>query len=64
MIQKNAKDGSRCVACGLNDEVNSHVLKCEEYADLRCDKDMEDIMELVNYFREVMRRREKIMNRI
>ena len=61
---KNVTGGSMCVACGLEDEVNSHVMKCEEYSDLRRDKDLRDNMDLVNYFREVMRRRDKKMNRI
>ena len=61
---KKEPNGSMCVACGLDDEVNSHVMKCEEYADLRRDKDLSSNMDLVDYFREVMRRRDKKMNRI
>ena len=56
--------GSLCVACGQEEEVNSHVIKCGEYKDLRRDKDLNSDMDLVDYFREVMRRREKTMNRI
>ena len=56
--------GSLFVACGKVEEVNSHVIKCGEYEDLRRDKDLNSDMDLVDFFREVMRRREKKMNRI
>ena len=54
--------GILCVACGMNDEVNSHVMTCDKYQDLRMGKDLCKDVDLVEYFREVMARRELLEN--
>ena len=48
----------RCVHCGCMDSI-SHVLNCEGYKYLREGKDMEDDLDLVNYFRNVISLRDK-----
>ena len=48
--QRNREEDFLCVACGLEEEVNSH---------LRLDKDLSSCDGLVMYFREVMERRMK-----
>ena len=58
-MYRNAPGGVMCVACGGEEEVNSHVMSCGEYADLREGKDFKNNIDLVNYFREVMARRDK-----
>ena len=55
--QRNREEDFLCVACGLEEEVNSHVMVCGEYEDLRIDKDLSSCDGLVMYFREVMERR-------
>ena len=57
----NTPGGVQCVACGGDEEVNSHVLECAEYADLRQGKDFNNNIDLVNYFREVMARRDHLV---
>ena len=52
--------GVCCVACGREEEVNSHVMVCPEYEDLRQGKDLSKNQDLVSYFRKVMTRRETI----
>ena len=59
---KNVSGGIACVACGLEIEVNSHVMSCNEYLDMRSGKDLDNDVDLVNYVREVMARREGIRN--
>ena len=54
------KNGVGCVACSYNKEVNSHIIECEGYIDLRIGKDLEVDSDLVEYFREVMKRRREI----
>ena len=39
-----------CLACGGEEEINSHVMVCSEYENLRQDRD------LVYYFRKVISR--------
>ena len=58
-MYKNTPGGVLCAACGGEDEVNSHVMSCSEYADLRHGKDLKNNIDLVNYFREVMARRDQ-----
>ena len=58
---KNTPGEVSCEACGLEDEVNSHIIKCVEYADLRQGKDLSNNGNLVMYFRDVMSRRDIIM---
>ena len=54
------KTGVMCVACGKDEEINSHVMVCPEYEDLRQGKDFSSNHDLVQYFRKVMARRETI----
>ena len=51
------KSGVMCVACGGEEEVNSHVMVCPEYEDLRQGRDLANNNDLVYYFRKVMSRR-------
>ena len=60
-MYKNTPGGVSCKACGFENEVNSHVLKCVEYADLRQGKDLSNNADLVKYFRDVMSRRDIII---
>ena len=50
-----------CVACGQEEEVNSHVVSCPRYADLKQGRDLSKNMDLVYFFRDVMARRDKLM---
>ena len=59
---KNVAGGIACVACGAEDEVNSHVMTCHKYQDLRLGRDLDNNADLVNFFRDVMARRESIQN--
>ena len=45
------------MGCGKTKETNSHVVECDMYSDLNTDKD------LVEFFRDVMARREKIVEK-
>ena len=55
---KSTPGGVQCLACGVEEEVNTHVMSCQEYDDLRQGKDLNNNIDLVNYFREVMARRD------
>ena len=57
---KYKNSGVMCVACGMAEEVNSHVMVCPEYEDLRQGRDFSKNQDLVSYFRKVMTRRETI----
>ena len=59
--KKNLSTGVLCVACGLVEEVNSHVMDCPMYGDLRQGKDFSENRDLVTYFWEVMTRGEEIL---
>ena len=52
--------GTLCIGCKKAEETNSHVTECEKFADLRKKWDMSSNYGLVNFFREVMARREDI----
>ena len=56
------EEGVLCVACGEQEEVNTHVLVCEKYGDLRRDKNLAEGKDLVSYFREVMKRRDEMQD--
>ena len=58
-MYRNSPGGVLCAACGEEEEVNSHVMSCGDYADLRQGKDFKNNIDLVNYFREVMARRDQ-----
>ena len=58
--KKNVVTGIACVACGLEEESNSHVMQCAEFEDLREGRDLKNNSDLINFFRDVMTRREKI----
>ena len=49
-MYRNSPGGVFCVACGEEEEVNSHVMICGDYADLRQGKDLKNNIDLVNYF--------------
>ena len=54
------RDGNlKCRGCMVegSEESQVHVLYCEAYMDLRTGREMESDVDLVNFFREVMRRR-------
>ena len=51
----------RCVACGHKEEINSHVVECLEYADLKVGRDLSNNKDLVNFFKDIMARREKLL---
>ena len=57
---KNKVEGIACVACWSEDEVNSHVMTCDKYQDLRVGRDLDKDSDLVNFFRDVMARRDEI----
>ena len=52
-----------CVGCKMNSEVNSHVMECREYEEERSGLDMSDDRGIVEYFRRVMDKRRKTMDR-
>ena len=43
-----------CLACGGEEEINSHVMVCSEYENLRQDRDLSNNNDLVYYFRKVI----------
>ena len=45
--QRRGEENFLCVACGLEDEINSHVMVCREYEDLRRDRDLGSSDDLV-----------------
>ena len=51
------------MACGVEEESNSHVMVCSEYNDLRDGRDLKSNNDLVGFFRDVMARREKLEKR-
>ena len=53
--------GLSCMGCGKTDESNSHVAECTAYADLRMGRDLNNDQDLVNFFKDVMSRRETMM---
>ena len=53
--------GVMCVACGAEEEVNSHVMVCADYQDLRQGLDFAINSDLVRFFKGVMSRREGIL---
>ena len=55
------KDKTRltCEACEVCVETQDHILFCPSYEDLRVDKDISNDLDLVNYVKEVMERRDK-----
>ena len=55
--------GVSCVACGTEEEVNTHVMVCSHYEDLRQGLDFSDNRDLVKFMRGVMSRREDILDK-
>ena len=49
-----------CKACETCVETQDHILFCPSYSDLRVDMNINNDIDLVNYVREVMNRREKM----
>ena len=60
---KNRMDGLVCVGCGKIKETNSHVAECDTYSDLKIGRDLNTDKDLVDFFRDVMSRREKIVEK-
>ena len=54
--------GVMCVACGTEEEVNTHVMVCSHYEDLRQGLNFSKNEDLVRFFRGVMARREDILD--
>ena len=44
-----------CDACNIEIETQSHVLECSEYRELRGDKKLEEMGEIVTYFQKVLK---------
>ena len=55
--------GVSCVACGTEEEVNTHVMVCSHYEDLRQGLDFSNNRDLVKFMRGVMSRREDILDK-
>ena len=55
-----AEGGMDCIGCGESIETNSHVTNCKTYADLLVGRDLSNNADLVQFFRDVMSRRDKI----
>ena len=49
-----------CEACETSIETQDHILLCQAYSDLREDIDHHHDLDLVNYVRQVLVRRENI----
>ena len=58
--KKNIASGISCVACGIEEESNSHVMICDKYDDLRAGKNLKSDNDLVKFFSDVMKRRGEI----
>ena len=54
--------GVMCVACGTDEEANSHIMICANYGDLRQGLDFAKNEDLLRFFKGVMARREAILN--
>ena len=52
-----------CEACEVCVETQDHILFCSAYHDLRVDRDINNDLDLVDYVREVMKRRDKRSNK-
>ena len=59
---KNKHAGVMCVACGTEEEVNTHVMVCSHYEDLRQGLNFSKNEDLVRFFRGVKDRREDILD--
>ena len=57
---KNRESLWRCESCQTNIDTQKHVLFCPAYKKLREGKSLENDMDVVNYFIEVMKIREKL----
>ena len=59
--QLNAKNLWKCRECG-NIDTQSHILWCPYFSSLRDGKSLDNDQDLVNYFRDVFKTREDLMN--
>ena len=59
--KKYKNSGISCVACGTEEEVNTHVMVCKHYEDLRQGLDFSNNKDLVKFFKGVMSKREDIL---
>ena len=55
--------GVACVSCGTEEEVNTNVMVCKHYEDLRQGLDFSNNKDLVKFFKGVMSRREDILDK-
>ena len=55
--------GVSCVACGTEEEVNTHVMVCSHYEDLKQGLDFSNNKDIVKFFKGVMCRREDILDK-
>ena len=53
--------GVFCVSCGTEEEVNTHVMECKHYEDLRQGLDISNKKDLVKFSKGVMSRRDDIL---
>ena len=53
--------GVSCVLCGTEEEVNTHVMVCKHYEDLRQGLDFSNNVDLAKFSKGVMSRREDIL---
>ena len=60
--KKYKNGGVLCVACGTEEEGNTHVMACSEYEDIKQGLDFSKNEDLVKFFKGVMTRRESITN--
>ena len=49
------------MACGTEEEVNTHVMECKHYEDLKQGLDFFKNKDIVKFFKGVMSRREDIL---
>ena len=55
---KNSGSLWRCQDCGYVD-TQTHIMHCPAYQNLRVDKSLDSDIDIVNYFKEVLKFREK-----
>ena len=53
-----AKNGWKCLECDTSD-TQDHIVRCRSYQDIRIGKDLNSDKDLVDYFRAVIKMREK-----
>ena len=54
------KEKLKCAASHKETETNSHVLVCPNYIQFRKERDLSDDRDMVAYFRDIMKERDKL----